>query len=126
MGEKEAVVSRYVEFALPDGSTVVIESDEPETGITKAAVRGVGEVTERARETFEQSAENARKSALVILDKVRHGLSDPPDEVEITFGLKASGELGSMVVAKVGVEASYSVTLTWKKEKAKRGAAARS
>ena len=119
-------MSRYVEFALPDGSTVVIESDEPETGITKAAVRGVGEVTERARETFEQSAENARKSALVILDKVRHGLSDPPDEVEITFGLKASGELGSMVVAKVGVEASYSVTLTWKKEKAKRGAAARS
>lgn len=118
-------MSRYVEFALPDGSTVVIESDEPEVGVAKAAI-DAGEVTKRAGQTFEQSAENARKSALVILDKIRHGLSDPPDEVEITFGLKASGDVGSLVVAKAGVEASYSVKLTWKKAKAKRGAAARS
>jgi hypothetical protein len=51
---------------------------------------------------------------------VRSGLADRPDEVEITFGLKASGELGSLVVAKAGVEASYSVKLTWKKAEANR------
>jgi hypothetical protein len=110
-------MSRYVQFTLPDGSTIVIESDERETGVRKA---GAGEVAERARETFEQAAENARKAALVILDKVRSGLADKPDEVEITFGLKASGELGSLVVAKAGVEASYSVKLTWKKAEANR------
>ena len=110
-------MSRYVQFTLPDGSTIVIESDERETGVRKA---GAGEVAERARETFEQAAENARKAALVILDKVRSGLADKPDEVEITFGLKASGELGSLVVAKAGVEASYSVKLTWKKAEADR------
>lgn len=106
-------MSRYVEFVLPDGSKVVIESDEPEGGVVKAT-RGIGDVTKQASETFEQAAENARKAALVVLDKVR-GMSDySPDEVEITFGLKASGELGTLVVAKAGVEASYSVKLTWK------------
>jgi len=108
-------MSRYVQFTLPDGSTVVIESDERETGVVKA---GLGDVTKQAGETFEQAAEKARKAALVILDKVRSGLTDRPDEVEITFGLKASGELGSLVVAKAGVEASYSVKMTWKKAEA--------
>ncbi len=105
-------MSRYVEFTLPDGSTVIMESDERETGIIKA---GAGDMLKEAGEKFEQAADNARKAALVILEKLRSGLTDKPDEVEIAFGLKASGELGSLVVAKAGVEASYSVKLTWKK-----------
>jgi hypothetical protein len=104
-------MSRYVEFTLPDGSTVIMESDDRETGIVKA---GAGEVLKEAGEKFEQAADNARKAALVILDKLRAEMTDKPDEVEINFGLKASGELGSLVVAKAGVEASYSVTLKWK------------
>jgi hypothetical protein len=104
-------VSRYVEFTLPDGSTIIVESDERESGIVKA---GAGDVLKEASEKFEQAADNARKAALVILEKLRSGLADKPDEVEITFGLKASGELGSLVVAKASVEASYSVTLKWK------------
>lgn len=104
-------MSRYVEFDLPGGSKVVIESDEPDGGVVKA---GLGEVAARAREGFEQAVESARNAALVIVDKVR-GLHDSPNEVEVTFGLKASGELNTLVVAKAGVEASYSVKLTWKK-----------
>lgn len=110
-------MSRYVEFDLPDGSTVVIESDEPDGGVVKA---GLGEVAQRACETFAEGVENARKAALVIVDKVR-GLHDSPDEVEVTFGLKASGELNTLVVAKAGIEASYSVKLTWKKESREEG-----
>jgi len=111
-------MSRYVEFELPDGSKVIIESDEPSGGVVKAG--RLGDVAERARETFEQAVENARKAALVILDRVR-GLHDSPDEVEVTFGLKASGELNTLVVAKAGIEASYSVKLTWKKESCEEG-----
>ena len=50
-------MSRYVEFTLPDGSTVIMESDERETGV----VRGgrPGELAKQATETFEQAAENA-------------------------------------------------------------------
>ncbi|CBE69715.1 MAG: hypothetical protein F9K13_11475 [Candidatus Methylomirabilis oxygeniifera] len=105
-------MSRYVEFDLPDGSTVVIESDGPDGSVVKA---GLGEVAERARESFEQAAENARNAALVIVDKIR-SLYESPDEIEITFGLKASGELNTLVVAKTGIEASYTVRLTWRQE----------
>ncbi len=105
-------MSQYVEFSLIDGSKVIIESDEREGGIVKA---GLGEVTERARETFEQAAENAQKAAMAIVEKVRNSV-DCPEEVEVVFGLKASGELGNLVVAKAGVEASYTVKLVWKKQ----------
>jgi len=111
-------MSRYVEFSLPDGSTVVIESDEASGGVVKAGL--VGDVAERARETFEQAVENAHNAALVIVDKVR-GLYDSPDEVEVTFGLKASGELNTLVLAKAGIEASYSVRLTWRQESSEIG-----
>jgi hypothetical protein len=104
-------MSRYVTFTLPDGSAVILESDEPDVGVIRA---GIGEKLEQAGQTFEQAAESARKAALVVLEKVR-GLHDAPSEVEITFGLKASGEIGSLVVAKAGAEASYSVTLKWRK-----------
>ena len=111
-------MSRYVEFPLPDGSTVILETDEPERGVVKA---GVGEAVKEVQQTFEEAVENARKAALVILKEVRHlSLHDLPDEVEITFGLKASGELKTLVVARAGTEASYSVRLTWKKENEKK------
>jgi hypothetical protein len=109
-------MSRYVEFTLPDGSSVIMESDDRETGIVKA---GTGDVLKEATEKFEQAADNARKAAMVILEKLRAEMTDKPDEVEITFGLKASGEIGSLVVAKAGVEASYSITLKWKKAESK-------
>lgn len=104
-------MSRYVEFTLPDGSTVVIESDEGDTGVVKA---GVDEILERAQTTFERAIENARQAALVIVDKMRN-LHHSPDEMEITFGVKASAELKNLVVAKAGLEASYNVKLTWRK-----------
>ena len=43
-------------------------------------------------------------------------LSDPPDEVEVSFGLKLDAEAGA-VVAKAGTEASINVKLTWEREK---------
>jgi hypothetical protein len=44
-------------------------------------------------------------------------ISDRPDEVEVTFGLKATGEVGSFAVAKANAEANYKVKLTWKRDK---------
>jgi len=39
----------------------------------------------------------------------------------VEFGLKMSGQAGSVVVASVGAEAHYKVTLTWKREEKKEG-----
>jgi hypothetical protein len=39
------------------------------------------------------------------------------EEVEVSFGLKAMGELGTFAVGKVGLEANYQVTLKWSNKK---------
>jgi hypothetical protein len=46
-------------------------------------------------------------------------LHDPPDEIEVEFGLKMSAEAGA-VVAATGLEANYRVTLTWRREETRK------
>jgi hypothetical protein len=42
-------------------------------------------------------------------------------EAVVEFGLKMSGQAGSLVVASVGAEAHYRVKLTWRREEKKEG-----
>jgi hypothetical protein len=116
-------MSKYVEFPLEGGGAILIESpDEPSkapTGLVPAT-RGesLKEMAEQARQSFDASVENVRKSADLLVNKLR-ALSDPPDEMEVSFSLKASGELGNIAIGKAGAEANYTVTLRWRKEEKK-------
>ncbi len=112
-------MSKYVEFPLEGGGTILIEAED-ENKTTSGFVRsGAGdaakEAVEQAKQSFDASIENVRKSANLLVTKLRD-LSEPPDEMEVTFSLKASGELGNIAVGKAGAEANYSVRLKWKKE----------
>ena len=116
-------MSKYVEFPLEGGGTILIESpDEPSKTGSGFVRAGVGEVVkesaEQAKQTFTDSVENVRKSADLLVTKLR-GLSQPPDEMEVSFGLKVSAELGNFAVAKAGAEANYNVMLRWRKEEKK-------
>jgi hypothetical protein len=62
--------------------------------------------------------ENIRKAAELLVNKLR-AIGMPPDEMTVSFGLKASGDLGNLAIGKVGGEANYAVTLKWKKEEKK-------
>jgi hypothetical protein len=113
-------MANYIQFATADGATILIEvAEEDETyqpGVVKAGLRDKAqEAVSQAGDTFEEGLEVVRRNATAFIKKVR-GLSDPPDEVEVTFGLKATGEAGNFAVAKVGAEANYTVTLKWKRE----------
>jgi len=109
----------YIQFTTGDGSTILVEAAEEETyqsGMTKAGLgEKVQEAVVQAQATFEDGLEVVRRNAAAFIEKVR-SLSDPPDEVEVTFGLKATGELGNFAVAKAGAEANYTVKMTWKRE----------
>lgn len=112
-------MSKYIEFPLQDGGSIVIESaDESEKGQAGFVRAGVDdkakEAVEQVKETFDASLENVRKSSEVLVKKLR-ALSEPPDEMEVSFSLKATGELGNLVVGKGGAEANYTVTLKWKR-----------
>lgn len=105
----------YIQFQTEDGSPIIVEVDEAyEVGMAKAGLRGkAGEAVVQATANFEEALEIVRRNAAAFIRKLR-GLSDPPDEVEVTFGLKASGEVGNFAIARVGAEANYTVTLTWR------------
>ena len=109
----------YIQFRTEDGATVLVEVAEQETihaGVERAGLKEkAAEAVSQAKTTFEDGLEILRRNADAFIKKVRD-LSDPPDEMEVTFGLKATGEAGNFAIAKAGAEASYTVKLTWKRE----------
>ena len=117
-------MSRYIKYQTADGGTVLVEVEgEAEAAIPKGGVVRAGRVGEAVQDTveevqtrFEDAMEVVRRNAQTIIGKVKEGLTDPPDEVKVTFGLKATGELGNFAVAKASAEANYTVKMTWKRE----------
>ena len=110
----------YIQFTTEDGATILVEAaaeaDAYQSGVVRAGLKEkAGETIAQAKASFEEGLEVIRHNAKAFIKKVRD-LPDPPDEVEVTFGLQATGEVGNFAVAKVGTEASYTVTLKWKRE----------
>jgi hypothetical protein len=102
---------QYIRYTLEDGSELLVEATGSEVGVTRA---GLGEKIEQAKTSFDAALDSVRLSALQIRKKL-HDVQ--ADEVEVKFGLKATGEFGNnmFAVGKAGVEANYEVTLKWKK-----------
>lgn len=94
----------YIEYELDDGTIIQFEG---ESGGGRV---GLGDT---ARHTFGATLDNVKK----VAQEVRTRLADvEAQEVEVSFGLKATGEAGSgFVFGKVGLDASYTVTLKWTK-----------
>jgi predicted Zn-dependent protease len=110
--------SRYVEFTLEDGGSILIETPDQQEKAQSGFVKGAQserEVAVQAGRSFDASVENVRRAAELLVSKLR-AISTPPDEMSVSFGLKASGDLGSLAIGKVGAEANYAVTLKWRKE----------
>jgi hypothetical protein len=102
---------QFIRYSLEDGSELLIEAAGSESGVVRA---GIGEKIEIAKTSFDAALDSVRLSALQIRKKL-HDVQ--ADEVEIKFGLKATGEIGNnlLAISKAGVEANYEVTLKWKK-----------
>lgn len=108
-------MKRLIEFPLEDGSTILVQVDEPELEGGTTHVFRPGEVAEKARITFEEAVSKTRPAAeriIAILSDMRH----PPDQVGVEFGINLSAEAGAFV-ASVSAEANFKVILTWRREK---------
>lgn len=103
-------MTTYVEYTLEDGTTVLIEADEPTGGLVPAS-RGRDDVPKvQAKKQFEEALQGIKPWAKAL----RQQLDDlMADEVEVTFGIKTVGEVGVFAVGKLGAEANYEVTLKW-------------
>ena len=113
-------MNRLVEFPLKDGSTIHVEVDAA-TVAGWQTVRGAGtaEVAERACDTLEAALAKMRPAAEAIIARLRD-LSQPPDAIEVEFGIKLSASAGA-VIAAAATEANFKINLTWKKQSDAKG-----
>ena len=112
-------MTSYIEFE-GSGGPVLFEVDSQELrtepGVTKAGLRDVFKKNNVAE--AKTSLDDALQASLVAnasaLDSAVGKLDRRPKEVELTFGLKATGEFGNVVVAKATAEATLQIRILWK------------
>ena len=115
-------MSKFVEFPLEGGGSIVIESADEPTRSPSGFLHAGGasaDAAHPAQGTVDASVENIRRSADLLVSKLR-SLSTPPDELEISFSLKASSEAASLVVGKGGPDSNFGVLLRWRSDKAEK------
>ena len=104
-------MKQLVEYELEDGGTILVEVDVPEAGLERA---GRGDQIVKAKERFADALEQIKPVAQIVLSKLG-GLS--ADEIGVEFGIKLSAKAG-VIIASADTEANFTVTMTWKREKA--------
>ncbi|GAB4525721.1 MAG: hypothetical protein Kow0047_34630 [Anaerolineae bacterium] len=104
-------MKQLVEFPLESGGSIwaEVEVPEDEAGVTRGGRAEA--IPVKAAQSFEAALGRLRPAAEAIISQLA-GLSDPPNEVKVRFGLKMSAEAGA-IVASASAEANYTVTLTW-------------
>ncbi len=108
----------YLKFELNDGTIVYIESAETPKGASGLIPGNRGDhMTEQGAISFDKSIDGIRKMAAVLIENLRSGFVEQPDEVSVSFGLKASADVGNLVVSRGGMEANYNVSLRWREDK---------
>ena len=115
-------MAQYIRFAVKNGSAFLVEVDEEEVlSVGGIAKTGLGETVEKAvvaaQTFFEQSVNNViQNNAKAFLQAIRNlPPQDQPESLEVTFALKATGEIGNTAIAKGAGEANYTITFHWKK-----------
>lgn len=113
-------MSTYISFDNPDGSSTLVEVTAEQAAIDPGApvraglVDRAGDAIRAASISLQDALAAAIRNNAQALHRGVQELSPPPTEVEITFALKATGELGNIAVGKAGAEANYTLKLIWK------------
>jgi NTP-dependent ternary system trypsin peptidase co-occuring protein len=70
----------------------------------------------KADETVEAAFARVKPAAVALVTALRD-LVDAPDEIQVTFGIRLSGEVGA-VIAKTSADANFEVQMSWKAKEA--------
>ena len=113
-------MKRLVEFPSDTGEPILVEVED--LGLSGEMRRGLSAsaVVERAQTSFEDALEKARPMTTSLVGKLRaigDAAGNPPDEVQVEFGIILNAEAGA-VLASASAGANYKVTMTWKQDTA--------
>jgi hypothetical protein len=107
----EVTVRNLIEFPVEGGGTVVVEVDEaPRDGAVRRGL-APAELVSRADQTVEAAFARVRPAATALVESL-HALARPPDQIEVSFGIRLSGEAGAFI-AKTAGEANFGVVMRW-------------
>jgi hypothetical protein len=99
----------YVEINLDHGTAIIEIEDRPGAQPISVLAESAG----RALGAVESSLASIQELATRITRHLGAAIPDGPDEIELTFGIKASAEVNALVIAKAQGEANYTVRLKW-------------
>ncbi|NEO13525.1 MAG: hypothetical protein F6J98_16245 [Moorea sp. SIO4G2] len=108
---------QLAEFFLSDGTTFLVEVEEPESNAIERVALPSGKYVLKAQQSFEEALEKVKPVASTIISKLRD-LDTPADQVEVKFGLTLTADAGA-IFTSVGGEVSYEITLKWSQDKSK-------
>lgn len=119
----------YLRFTPGDGETkdVLVEVDaagsapvsgEEDAGLSGRALHQVGTAVTVVQSGFEEAVRRAVGVNARAFLTAAEALEKPPDEMEVTFGLKVTGELGNLAVGKVAGESNYEIRMVWRRPSA--------
>ena len=93
---RERAMSRFVEFPVEDGGTLLVAVNDVDVRESQPIYRGSGprDIVERSTRTMETAVERIRPAARAFVDAFTQ-LPRPPDEVSVTFGVELSAEAGA-------------------------------
>lgn len=110
----------YIEFETEDGHHVLVEVEDeevtPRSGVSKAGLLDkVKKNIAKAESKLDETVQNAVKENVRPFVKTAQDLATETQavEMEVTFGLVMTGEIGNVAVGKAGAQSNYTVTLKW-------------
>jgi hypothetical protein len=104
-------MKRLISYPLEAGGSVLIEVED---GIAGPVTRGLhpSDVVETIGGSLETALEAIGPAAVAVSSKFR-SFVDAPEDVEVEFGLKFSGQAGAFI-ASASTEAQFKIKMVWK------------
>lgn len=106
---------------LATGPPLLLEVTTAPAGVDGVVETGLGDRVKAGAEWVSGSLEDSVKGAAQMLANAAFAVDPAPSEVEVTFGVKAAGEVGSIVVGRGTAEANFVVRCVWRRELAPPG-----
>jgi hypothetical protein len=88
---------------------------EENAGLGRWTRDQAGTAVAAAQSGFEEAVRRAVSVNAGAFLSAADALEKPPDEMEVTFGLKATGEVGNLAIGKVAGESNYEIRMLWKR-----------
>lgn len=108
---------QLAEFSLADGTTFLVEVDEPEMSAVERVSLPFGQQVIKVKQPFEEVIGKVKPVATALIDQLR---DLGTNEVELSFGLTFTVGTGdAVIIFSASGEATYGITLRWQDNKAR-------